>query len=298
MPCLSRAFDRVAVLALALVASALAPAWTVAQTAPMLAPPAAGAQDRAAALEEVLHLPEIFDIMEQEGAAYGAEIADQMFEKGDTASWDREVARIYDSARTFPLFRDRFAEEMAAVPPAQIDAMLAFLGSERGKRIVSLEVSARRAFLDPAVEETSLLRLEEMNEMRSPRLGQIEELIAAADLIEESVSSAMNANLAFYRGMAEGGALDGAMTDEDMLSDVWAQEDQIRTETSRWVMSMLTLAYAPLDDADLDAYRDFSLSPEGRKLNRAMFQAFDTVFSDVSLRLGRAAAGVMAGQDL
>lgn len=298
MPRLARALLRAAALALVPAVAALAPAGALAQTAPMFAAPPAGVQDRTAALVDALHLPEIFDIMEQEGATYGAEIADQMFEKGDTASWDREVARIYDSARTFPLFRDRFAEALADVPEADIAAMLDFLGSERGARIIALEVSARRAFLDPAVEETSLLRLEEMREMRDPRLGRIEDLIAAGDLIEENVSSAMNANLAFYRGMAEGGALDGAMTDEDMLSDVWSQEDQIRTETSRWVMSMLTLAYAPLDDADLEAYRAFSESAAGRRLNRAMFQAFDAVFSDVSFRLGLAAAGVLAGQDL
>jgi hypothetical protein len=33
-------------------------------------------------------------------------------------------------------------------------------------------------------------------------------------------------------------------------------------------------------------------------LNRALFAGFDAAFTDVSRQLGRAAGGVMAGQDL
>jgi hypothetical protein len=177
--------------------------------------------------------------------------------------------------------------------------MLAFFRSDLGARIVALEISARRALLDPSVEDASLLKLEEMHEIRDPRLGRIEALIAAGDLIEENVAGAMNANLAFYRGLVTGGASpQGTMTDEDMLRDVWSQEDDVRRETTEWLTQMLVMAYAPLSDDELDTYLRFTESRAGRQMNRALFEAYDHVFSDVSNRLGIAAARVLSGQDL
>jgi hypothetical protein len=83
-----------------------------------------------------------------------------------------------------------------------------------------------------------------------------------------------------------------------MLTDVWTQEDSIRTETEDWLFPYLTLSYEPLDDAELQAYVDFSDTPAGKRLNTALFAAFDTVFSDISHALGAAAARQMQGEDI
>ena len=79
---------------------------------------------------------------------------------------------------------------------------------------------------------------------RDPRLDLLDRFAEANDLIEENVSGALNSNLAFYRGMSEGGAFTGAeMTEEEMLSEVWSQEDDIRAETAGWLYPFLMLAY-------------------------------------------------------
>ena len=76
-------------------------------------------------------------------------------------------------------------------------------------------------------------------------------------------------------------------------------DDSTRSATTGgWLLTFLGLAYQPLSDADLDAYIAFSETPAGQVLNRAQFAAFDALFAEVSHRLGVAAAGHLAGEDL
>ncbi len=53
-------------------------------------------------------------------------------------------------------------------------------------------------------------------EAKAPQGWRPSSVCQSHDLIEMNVMGAMNANLAFYRGMADGGALDG-LSEQDML---------------------------------------------------------------------------------
>ena len=72
----------------------------------------------------------------------------------------------------------------------------------------------------------------------------------------------------------------GDMSDEDILADVWAQEAEIREDTSQWLYAFLTLTYQPLSEEELRAYVDFFSTPEGLRLNNAIFAAFDDMFGE------------------
>ena len=189
----------------------------------------------------------------------------------------------------------RFSEEMAGVDTAPL---LAFLQSERGQRIIGLEVSAREALLDETVEQMSREAFDEMRAEDSPRMEALRAYIEANDLVESNIAGALNSNLAFYQGLSAGGALPLEMTEEDMLRDVWLQEPDIREETESWVWSYLAMAYRPLEDADIEAYTAMSQTPEGRALNRAIFAAFDELFTDISRDLGLAASRFMLSEDI
>lgn len=108
----------------------------------------------------------------------------------------------------------------------------------------------------------------------------------------------MNSNVAFYTGLMAGGAFDEALTQDQIVNDVWDQEADIRATTSEWVYGFLMLAYDPVSVADLETYTKFSASDTGVALNGALFAAFDDMFDAISFALGREAARVMAGQDL
>lgn len=255
----------------------------------------ARAEDEVAALVAALEMPEILDVMREEGLKYGDELATEMFTGPGNAEWQGDVDAIYDASRLGKIFEARFAAELAGVDTAP---MTAFFTSDLGRRVTTLEISARRAMLDQAVDDAARLALEEALAADDPRIGLVEDFIAAGDLVESNVAGGLNSNLAFYRGLVEGGALPYGLSEEEMLADVWGQEGVIRADAEDWLLSYLFLAYQPLSDADLMAYTEFSRTEAGVALNRALFAAFDAMFIDVSFRLGQAAAKQMSGQEL
>jgi hypothetical protein len=252
---------------------------------------AAGAQ----ALADALGMDDLLPIMREEGLVYADELAADMFPGRTGGFWDAEVDRIYRV--------DRMEEAMVATLAAELDgaeiaALRDFFESDLGRRIVGLEVSARRALLDPAVEEASRAALERLRDEAPGRMALLRRFVEANDLVEQNVVGALNSNLAFYRGLADGEAFDGTLSEEDMLRDVWAQEPEIRSETVEWVYSYLGMAYRPLEDAALERYVALSETPEGVALNAALFAGFDRMFNRISRELGRAAARMMAGEDI
>ncbi len=176
--------------------------------------------------------------------------------------------------------------------------MTEFFASDIGQRIVAYEITAREALLEEGIEEAAqeTLRLREAE--GDPRLALVREFVEANDLVESNVMGAMNANYAFYIGLMDGNAFPRQMSEQDILTDVWSQEDEIRADTEEWVHSYLLMAYQPLSDEDLQTYIDMARTDEGRALNRALFAAFDEVFTDISATLGLASARFIAGQDL
>ena len=88
------------------------------------------------------------------------------------------------------------------------------------------------------------------------------------------------------------------MTEEEILSEVWAQEEDTRSDTREWLYAFLLVAYRPLSDAVLDEYVALSASPEGRAMNRALFAGFNAMYDEISYGLGLAAAQQMLGEEL
>jgi len=249
-------------------------------------------------LAEVLQLGALFEVMAAEGAAYGDKLEAEMFPGAGGASWRAEVAAIYAPDRQLALFREAFDAALAS-GGADGAAMLAFFASELGRRVVTLELSARRALLDEAVEEASRLRYQEALAARDPRLAAVAEFVTVNDLVEANVAGALNANYAFYQGLLDTGGLGpSGPTEDEVVADVWGQEEAIRAETDQWIHAYLFMAYAPLAGQDLAEYLAFSRGAPGQALNDALFAGFDRVFADVSRRLGQAAGRRLSGSDL
>jgi Uncharacterized protein conserved in bacteria (DUF2059) len=248
-------------------------------------------------LAETMMIGPLFALLREEGLAYGTSLETQMFPGGGGARWAATVGAIYDVPTLQAKFEGILATELADEPDA-VAEMIGFFGSDRGQRILQLEIDARRALLDEAVEEAAQVTADKMTAARDPRMGLIRRLAEAGDLIEMNVAGALTGNLAFLQGMAQEGANGAKVDDEQLMSDVWGQEDQIRSDTETWLFPYLALAYQPLEDADLQAYIDFSESPAGKRLNAALFTAFDGVFKGVSYELGRAAGRAMLGNDI
>lgn len=243
----------------------------------------------------LMAMDEVVAVMRDEGLDYGRSLDDDMLDGRGGAGWMAIVGAIYDTGRMSETAHERFAENLAEVDVAP---MLAFYESDLGSRVIALELAARQELLDPDVEAASRDRAARMSEDGDPRIALIGRFVEVNDLVESNVMGAMNASYAFYTGMSDGGAMGEGMAESDILSDVWAQEPEVRTETTDWVNSFLVLAYQPLSDADMEAYIGFSQTPAGQRLNRAIFTSFDQMFVDISHALGAATARYLVGEEL
>ncbi len=252
---------------------------------------------RISRLADTMLMNDIIAVMRDEGVDYGRTLATDMFAGKAGADWDATVALIYDPQT----MRRRFDTGLAAAlsgAGADLGAIEDFFGSERGQTILRLEIEARRALLDKDVEDAAKLAWEDLRSADDARAQRIFRFAEVNDLIESNVMGAMNANLAFYRGLSDSGAFPDGMTEDQMLADVWGQEPDLRAETEDWLFPFLSLAYQPLSDDDLDAYIAFSETAAGKQMNAALFAAFDTVFTRISNDLGRAAGKQMQGEDI
>ncbi|CUH66135.1 hypothetical protein TL5118_01624 [Thalassovita autumnalis] len=245
------------------------------------------------ALFEALNMPEMFTILQEEGEAYGDDLAEEMLPGGTGPGWQAVVRRLHDPASLEEIMRAAFEESFGN---AEIAPLLSFFQSESGQRIIELELAARRAFMEEGTEEAARDQFRGVQEPYEAHLAAIEAFIVENELVEMNVVGALNANIMFMRGLIQGGAIE--MSEEDVLSDVWAQEPTTRMDTHEWVYSFLMLAYEPLSTEEVQAYVALSRTPEGQALNRALFAGFDRMYGTVSMSLGLALARQMEGESL
>lgn len=288
-------------LALALGVAAVGvmglPPQAVAQEAGQAEAAPAAVAAEVLALTQTMQLGDLVGILRQEGIDYGTQLETDMFPGAGGQGWQATLGLIYDGQRMEEALVASLTQELAKSPD-DIAAMQGFFGSDLGQKVLKLEIEARRTLLDDDAEEAARIAWQDMGSGETARVEQLERFVAANDLIESNVMGALNASLAFYQGMQEGGAFGGEMTEEQMLTDVWGQEGDVRQQTAEWLYPYLTLSYGPLSDEELDSYIAFSESPEGQVLNAALFAAFDDVFTPISKALGLAVARQMAGQDI
>ncbi len=245
------------------------------------------------ALLNALKIWETIEIMQEEGRAYGDDLVDQLVPDANPDSWAKTIARIYDHDKIYALIADGFEAELG---DADLTPILDYFQSADGAEVVTLEVSARRAFLDAETEAAAAQRYLDLSDTDAWFVQQIDTLMTDSDLVEMNVAGALNSDLMFYRGLTDGGAFD--MTEDEMLAEVWAQEEDLRLSSREWLQSFLALAYQPLESQQLEDYAAFYRSPEGRDLNRAIFVAFDQMYEEISYLLGRAVAQQMQSEKL
>lgn len=256
---------------------------------------------QAQSIPELYLFDDLFPIMASEGInSAGSEEATPL-DPTELARWRAELARIYDADRMQAGFVAVIDEGLAGRDDIAQDA-IDFAMSELGTRVLRLEISAREALLDDAVDEMARFALSEAraadpDTTLAKRLALVRERIAVNDLIELNVSLGMNTSFAYYAGMLSEADVPG-MTMQDVLALVWAQEEDIRADVEDWIESYFLMAYQPLSDAELQQYILHSGSDLGDAFNRVMFRAFDSVFVDISKQVGAALGRAMSAQSL
>ncbi len=242
---------------------------------------------------DVLKLREAAQILRDEGLGHAQELNTDMLNGQGGPGWQLQVEAIYDIDRMVEQIRTAIAAELQG---DALEEVITFFASDLGQRIVTLENTARVAMADSDVEEAARGRCLEMSGSEAPRLRLLEDFAASGDMIERNVTSAMNSNYQFMRGLADGDALE--MSEEDMLADVAGDIDEIRDDTTSWLMGYFLLTYHPLSDEEMQRYLAFSETEAGQALNRALFDGFGRAYQDISYALGRTVALNMLAEEL
>lgn len=244
-------------------------------------------------LSSLLQLDTVADVIAEEGRRQGDGIDVDMLD-GRGGTWFRDrVAAIYAPPRIVEAVREGLAE---ALDDEDLKATLAFLGSDRGRRILDLEIAARIAIADPDVEEAARERYQDMLEADDPLIEPARRFIDANDMVDRNVAGALGSSFAFLTAIEE--ARSGRRSEDAILGEVWNQEPAIRSDTEEWLYAYLLMAYAPLPREDLDAYIAFSETEAGQALNRGLFAGFDEAYIAISRDLGLAVGEAMRASEL
>jgi hypothetical protein len=262
---------------------------------PAMAGSAAVDPARVTRLADQMQLTALLAVVREEGIAYGDGLDQDLLAGAGGVAWRAEVARVYDPRTGRAQIEATLAASLAA-DPVVVQALETFYAGPLGHKVAGLEVAARRALLDPAAKAGADRAWQAMAQGGDPRAGRLKALVTGQGLIEQNVQGTLNANLALYKGLKEGGGLKAPLSDDQALAEVAGQEAQVRAATEAWLYPYLALAYQPLSDAEFDQYLAFLATPEGTRANQAMFLAFDALFTRISHDLGLAAAHRMAGQ--
>lgn len=263
-----------------------------------LVPFGAQAQRLSDRVLDAMQIVPLFDVLQQEAVASGIDLGAEMMPGRDLAGWEATLLRLNDPARILPEFRDAFAAALPDGPEGPGDAILAYLTTPQGNRIVTLELSARMALNEPGIEDVVLERFMADAAAGDDHAVAVERYIEVNDLVERNVQGALAANAAFLTGLRDGADVPGFMGSGDVFGDVWAQEPAIRDSTRDWLRAFVSLAYRPLDADDMASHIAFSATPAGQDMNDAIFAAFDAVLVDLSYDTGVALARMLASQEL
>jgi hypothetical protein len=237
--------------------------------------------------------------MREEGFAYGEELAQDLFVGPMTdrlsEEWAATLRDIYDTGWMGGVVRSRLESGLEG---HDVAPMIEFFTTSPGSDMIRLEVSARRALLDDdvmeAAKEAAALAIAD----NTPRYQLIRRLVEANDLVEMNVVGAMNSNVSYFMGLFDGAVPPGSLSEEEVITDVWSREAEIRAFTTEWVYAFLLMAYKPLSEDEIEAYIAFSATEAGQALNRAVFASFDEMFDNVSFQLGLVSSRFMLGMEL
>lgn len=253
----------------------------------------AAADGRTGELMRVLRVEEVIAVMRDEGLVFGKELEADWLDGDGGSRFETRIDQIYDADGMFRIVEKGIGRVMT---DEDIAATIAFFDTERGQRILTLETSARRAMADEQIEEMARENFFDLRGSKDAHYLAVSRFIEVNDLLERNVAGALSSQYDFFRGLSDGG---GSTLDEaSVLSDIWAQEEEVRDDTRAWLFGFLLMAYRPLGDTELEAYTAYSETDAGRALNAALFEGFDAMFQVISYALGQAVAEAVGSSEL
>lgn len=175
--------------------------------------------------------------------------------------------------------RSALAKTLAAdLSAEEVDAALAWLGTDLGARITRLEEEASsRAPPERALELVAALPAE--------RRELYLRLARAIHAGEVGAATLINMSYGLARGIRI--AAPGTQDPEEIREALQANRPRIVTMIRQQFLGAAVVTYATLSDAEVERYVAFVESPAGRRYQAATASALDRALTDASVEAGR-----------
>ena len=233
-------------------------------------------------LVDALGLPALIVAFSAEGIEAGAALDAGLLNGQGGSVWAETVRRLYDPERLVQEVRAAFD---AGLDPDVAAQALLFFESDLGQRLTELEVQARQAMLNPDLEEIA-------KSAPAASSDAISDFLTIRDLVARNTDTSLEAQIAFFAGMAE---VTGRANE---TPDIEAQRDAVAANTESWLRGYYALAQSPLSADDVAIYTAFWDTEVGRALDDVLFEAFGTSYSTLSFGLGQTAGRLLPQNDL
>ncbi|MEO0668177.1 MAG: DUF2059 domain-containing protein [Pseudomonadota bacterium] len=189
--------------------------------------------------------------------------------------------RLYDPARMEAELRASFRQ---LVDPADARQAVVFFDSAQGQRIVALEVQARQAMVDDALEDAAKAASTDAGD-------DVLRLISVRDLVEVNTDIAMAARTAFYDGFL-------AAAPSTDAPDIEGQRGTVAEDTRTWITGYYMLVASAMEDDDLDTYTAFWETDVAQRVDAALSDAFEQSYVSLSYGMGQIVGRLMPQNDL
>ena len=174
--------------------------------------------------------------------------------------------------------------------------VLDFFRGDLGRKIATLETSARTAISDSAVERIAIDIAKAAKNENSERYNLLEKNVADMGFVEFNMKGAFSAQFAFLSELSKLDIV--TITNDEIFAMLMENEAEMRTEIMDWLMGFSYMAYKPLSDEDLDVYIAFLNSSYGKELNNVLFGIFNMLSAKNSEGLANTIVAFYTSRDL
>lgn len=175
------------------------------------------------------------------------------------------IDTAYAPEKTKAMFFQRLSEK---IPPELGAKILVFLDSPLGRRIVEQEKRWQDPKVFAQIQANAAKLIAELGS-NTTRLALYQSLDQALELTQNAVknfiSTAMAVNAALLSGQFE---MQNRPTLAEIQKNLESQQFAIASAMSQTMLSSMAYAYRNLSEAELNAYLQFALSPEGKDFTR------------------------------
>ncbi|MDQ2694082.1 MAG: DUF2059 domain-containing protein [Pseudomonadota bacterium] len=193
------------------------------------------------------------------------------------------LSRIMAGAYDPKAIKATVLEHLERLSAEDLQAVLDWLNTPLGRKIVALEEAtsapeARDAL--PGVWQRFLT-----GEIPAERVDRIQRLIKAVNAIDLTVDLLENMQLAMASALSAYSQPGATLPLDELKKQIEGNRLVIRNMVAQEILVSSLHTYEALDNAGLDQYLDFAVSPPGKSYHDAVFAAFSDALAQAARRM-------------